>query len=519
MADISVDSFTKHPEVLECIKQLEDKFGGGGKNLVISDVVDGDGHQYVNLVQKGGGVLGVALVGYTYILEQMNIRFIRLAGTSAGAINTSLMTIIGARRGDLNGKQATVVNGNKKIAKSEKILEILCKLNFFDLVDGHPVARFIIQRFITHKNFNERLSKWMMGIVVTLITLVCLDFICLGLQHQIAVVSFFTKFFFVITGFFIMLLTIVLFYLNYLIHRLKDAGFGINPGDYFYDWIKKNMMENSVHTVSDLISVASTPVSDLSIRGQRAETVEDLSGDVTFITSEIVTQNKIEFPKMWNLFKKDKDELHPAGFVRASMAIPIFFESYFINNIPCREKEIKDAWQLLGESDPPSTARFVDGGILSNFPINLFYNPNVAEPRLPSFGIDLDDERDPKQFFAADIKPEVESEKDNLGKDANKWSIGGYLYRMFNTVRFYYDKDFLIKNQFFKKGIGTVPLEGYGWLNFFLKDNEKIEMFVLGAKAATKFLLEFDWDDYKKEGVKLRTNLKGEPLPNPVENK
>jgi NTE family protein len=166
----------------------------------------------------------------------------------------------------------------------------------------------------------------------------------------------------------------------------------------------------------------------------------------------------------------------------------------------------------LGEEDPPTTARFVDGGILSNFPINLFYNENVHQPRLPSFGIDLDDEKDPEEYFGVNSqKNTIESKnaKDDEGKHAESWSIGGYLYRMFNTVRFYYDKDFLIKNEFFKKGIGIIPLKGYGWLNFFLKDEAKIGMFVLGARAATKFLIEdFDWEEYKRGGVKLRNDFK-----------
>ena len=33
--------------------------------------MDKSGNYYVDLVQEGGGVLGIALVGYTYILEQM----------------------------------------------------------------------------------------------------------------------------------------------------------------------------------------------------------------------------------------------------------------------------------------------------------------------------------------------------------------------------------------------------------------------------------------------------------------
>ncbi|MEP7145301.1 MAG: patatin-like phospholipase family protein, partial [Ferruginibacter sp.] len=392
-SEISVDYFIRDIEVLNCLDQLEKSFGKNGERLIVSDVLDREGHQYVNLVQKGGGVLGIALVGYTYILEQMNIRFIRLAGTSAGAINTALMTVIGGEAGTITkeGKPERVVKGDKTQAKSEKILKVICELNFFDLVDGHPVARWIIKNFIKNKDFTTQLNKWITRTLVTLVALPVLDFICLGLQHQFPAVSILTKLLFVVTGFFIMLVTMAIFYLVFLLTRLKDAGFGINPGDFFYDWIKERMKENDVMSVSDLVSKASTPVPDLYLRVDNIEGTKGLEGDVTFIASELVTENKIEFPKMWELFRKDKDELQPAGFVRASMSIPIFFESYFIDAIPCTTDAIKKQWALLDEPDPPSVARFVDGGILSNFPINLFYNPNVVVPRLPAFGIDLDD--------------------------------------------------------------------------------------------------------------------------------
>src|ERR1700709_2802299 len=116
---LSSDDFTNHPEVLNCVKQLEAAFPAGGKPFIVSDVLDAEGNQYVNLVQKGGGVLGVALVGYTYILEKMGIRFIRLAGTSAGAINTALMTVTGAQPAPAengNGVKGEI-RGNKKIPK------------------------------------------------------------------------------------------------------------------------------------------------------------------------------------------------------------------------------------------------------------------------------------------------------------------------------------------------------------------------------------------------------------------
>ncbi|MBL4606157.1 MAG: patatin-like phospholipase family protein, partial [Flavobacteriaceae bacterium] len=117
--------FTNNPTILEIINNIP-----SGKRY--SDVEDEDGNQYVDLVQEGGGTLGIALVGYTYVLEKAGIRFFSLAGTSAGAINTIMMAGL----------------GEIKEPKSEKILDILSKKDLFDFVDGHPSVRGIINKAI-----------------------------------------------------------------------------------------------------------------------------------------------------------------------------------------------------------------------------------------------------------------------------------------------------------------------------------------------------------------------------------
>lgn len=476
---ITAEDFTNHSEVVNCLQQLDTEFSQGNRPFIVSDVLDEEGHQYVNLVQKGGGVLGVALVGYTYILEKMGIRFVRLAGTSAGAINTALMTVI----------------GEKKDAKSIQILKSICDLNFFDLVDGHPAARWIIKKFITHEDFTLKVKRWLSWILIFGVLIISGDFIFFGLQNMIPLLSIGTKISFALTGFYFLLIGLFIFYTSRLLRRLKNSGFGINPGNFFYDWIKQQLISNGVNTVSDLNKKAST-LPKLHLRTDNPESIDTLTADVTFITSELVTQSKIQFPLMCNLFreKANIDSLQPAGFIRASMAIPVFFESYFINNIPCESDEIKKAWlDTMNETDPPSEVRFVDGGILSNFPINIFYNPKVLVPRLPSLGIDLDD-----------------SKADDESKNAIRWTFMGYLGRMFNTIRSYYDKDFLLKNKVYEKGIGKIPLADFNWLNFFLKDEDKIKMFVLGAQAATKFLIEFDWSNYKDERTVMQVKLNAE---------
>ena len=477
--NLVTEDFINHAEVLQCIDQLNASFSPDGKQFIVSDVLDKDGNQYVNLVQKGGGVLGVALVGYTYILEKMGIRFLRLAGTSAGAINTALMTVI----------------GKKEDSKSIPILKSISDLNFFNLVDGQFAARWIIKKFITHKDFTIKLKSWLTWFLIVAGLLVAGDFIFLGLQNTFHSLSAITKIFFVLTGFYFLLTGLCIFYIERIFMRLKNTGYGINPGNYFYDWIKQQLISNGVYTVSDLNSKAAA-LPELHLRVDHPDGVTSLKGDVTFIASELVTQNKIQFPEMCFLFreKANIDTLQPAGFIRASMSIPVFFESYIINNIPCTTDEVKKAWMdVMDEPDPPSTARFVDGGMLSNFPINIFYNPKVITPRLPSFGIDLDD-----------TKP------DNTNKNATGWTLLGYFGRMFNTIRFYYDKDFLLKNKVYEKGIGKVPLANYNWLNFFLSDQDKIDMFVIGAKAATKFLIEFDWDSYKNDRSTMQVTLNKE---------
>jgi NTE family protein len=477
-SSLTVDDFIGDERIQTCLKKLHGKFNSAtGQPLIVSDTLDVHGNQYVNLVQKGGGVLGIALVGYTYILEEMGIRFLRLAGTSAGAINTGLMTVI----------------GNKEDAKSKKVLDYMCNLNFFSLVDGHPAARWLIKNFITNKEFSVRMQNWVFGIVLTIALLLLGDFVFLGLQTKYESLAFFTGLFFVLTGFFLLLLLVLVVYIRTLLKRLKDSGFGINPGDFFYDWIKTRLRENGVNTVTELNKKAGAPIPGLHLRTEHPEGIKGLDGDVTFIASEIVTQNKIQLPKMCHLFrlKNDIDQLQPAGFIRASMAIPVFFESYYINNIPCTTDEMRASWREFNEPDPPETARFVDGGILSNFPIDIFYKPEIAVPRLPVFGIDLDD-----------------SKPDDKRKNAAGWSFAGYFGRVFNTVRFYYDKDFLIKNKMFEKGIGKIPLSKYNWLNFFLKPNEMKDMFAIGAEAATNFLMAFNWEEYKAARSHYRDKIK-----------
>ena len=193
---------------------------------------------------------------------------------------------------------------------------------------------------------------------------------------------------------------------------------------------------------------------------------------------------------MYSLFRDTADQLHPAGFVRASMTfIPGFFELFLIDDIP-KTDAIRSAWTefFSAEMPVPDSVRFVDGGMLSNFPINIFYNPKRYSCDSPSFGIDLDDS-DPQPVKT---------------HDSSSWNLLSYIGRMFNTIRFYYDKDFLIKNNVFKKGVGSIKLAEFNWLNFFLSEEDKMNMFIRGAQQPAVFCKPSIGRNIRKKESKCR---------------
>ncbi|MEO8771251.1 MAG: patatin-like phospholipase family protein [Ferruginibacter sp.] len=483
-----------------CVAELNSELTKQNRKLKVSDVTDSDGHQYVNLVQKGGGVLGIALAGYTYVLEEVNIRFLRMAGTSAGAINTALMTAIGS---DENPKADK---------KSDGLLLILAELNMFSFVDGHPFAKWILQKIVSDGKYIKRLKAFLLNIGMLFLFLLISSLVSFGLETKLhwQYVPMLTRVLFVLLGFNLLVITYIIIFVINMLGRFRNSGYGINPGKVCLEWIREQLDKSIIPdgsrpaTIDDLEQKAGKLPSTLQWKPPNGEAVplkdKDITADITIITSELVTQNKLEFPKMWSLYKSvaDKNSIHPGDFVRASMSIPFFFESFIIDITATdrSSQEVKDAWKFHFLKEPcqiPLELRLVDGGALSNFPINIFFNPKIKEARLPSFGIDLDDA----------------GEKDNLGKDAGSWNVGSYCGRMLNTIRGYYDKDFLLKNKGFARGIGKVDLSDpkYNWLDFFASDQTKMDLFTAGAEAAKLFLLKFDWEKYKEERNAMRDDF------------
>ena len=525
------------------IEFLDKKFNG--KKLNVSDIKDKFGNQYVDLVQEGGGVHGVALAGYTYVLEKMGIRFMKMAGTSAGSINTLLLNAVYTKQEaeDL-GKP-----GNYYETRSEKVLEYLANKPLSEMVDGHPMWRRLLLNMFSG-------TVGMGGLIKGLTTLknraimagICLLLLVIG-ALGLAFYRELNLIFYVFKWMTILSSVILLACISYIIGRVvfvrllykHGEWLGINPGDDFENWIKEKVLEdNQIYDVNDLknkikeeadnfhyrydksrpatfINEPVTIVSenftsvlqkikdpavkvdevfdhltDFLARQGRFESESELyeyqmmldafeqrlaadesrtiSKELVIVSSDITHEVKVEFPGMHQMYWGDDYSISPAKYVRASMSVPFFFKPFQIDFNPGEMLTIKREWlqYMKVQKTMEPCALLVDGGMLSNFPINVFYNPEIPVPRKPTFGIKLeyDDDTAPKKI------------RTMLG-------LGG---KLVSTMRFFYDREFILKHDMYKKTVRSIDTGKIHWLNFNLTDEEKIELFFRGALTATLFL-------------------------------
>jgi NTE family protein len=80
---------------------------------------------------------------------------------------------------------------------------------------------------------------------------------------------------------------------------------------------------------------------------------------------------------------------------------------------------------------------------------------------------------------------------------------------IFNSARHVLDYQFLLTNPDYEKLIAKVDTGEHNWLNFSMPDEDKVDLFVRGAKAAEEFLNTFNWKDYKE----IRKELTKPVLP------
>jgi len=174
------------------------------------------------------------------------------------------------------------------------------------------------------------------------------------------------------------------------------------------------------------------------------------------VASDISRNEMLLLPRDIGKLGRRLDNLEVALAVRMSMSIPFFFKP-----VVMRESG-KEHW-------------IVDGGMLRNFPIDLFDSPAGQKPPWPTFGFLLCEE------------PREEH-------------IGGLISMaraMVNTMTTAHDREALERAD--KRRIVRIPVGNYNANNFKLDANDRAWLYNSGYQAARQFLdgpPPWDFDEY-----------------------
>jgi NTE family protein len=231
-------------------------------------------------------------------------------------------------------------------------------------------------------------------------------------------------------------------------------GTGIYKGDYARDWVCSQLKNLGVRTFGDLA------IDDDSLPAEQRYKLVVTVADVT--TGQLV-RLPWDYRRVYGL---DPDEQSVADAVRASMSIPFFFHPV----------------TLTGPTGLTST--LVDGGILSNFPIDSLDRTDRGRPRWPSFGVT--------------VLPNLPEGNDKVIPALAPIRLFGpphLLESVITTVLVGRDQAYLSQPWVDARTI-RVDSTDIGFLDFDISDSEIEALYAKGYGAAEKFLSSWDWDAY-----------------------
>ncbi len=363
-----------------------------------------------NLVLQGGGVLGPAHLGFVYGLEMAGIRFACVAGTSAGAIVALLMI---AARGA--GVQTPV---------AESILPHLSSMPASEFIDGPWRVRRLIKHALTTKQSN---------------------YFSLLPQSGAAM-------------------------------RRLLSHHGLNSGDRFLYWLDDLLARHfKLRTIRDLETVLQQTADNLS----ELLSTTVLHSDVLKINAVAMPLGmRFEFPEDRKILSRKYEMSSPAILARASMSIPFVFEPYKLelDSTEWRRRlhaDFEGVWSSKALSPVQSQrhASFIDGGLISNFPLDSFVGQS---DRLPTIGVAL------LSSDEVDLHPPTGSIRELLTFSA----------AMVNAARNCRDQEArrMARASSSKAKVALVDCRGHNWLDFFIEKQAMDELFGRGVSAAAQFL-------------------------------
>lgn len=225
---------------------------------------------------------------------------------------------------------------------------------------------------------------------------------------------------------------------------------GLYSSDYVHGWLRDELARLNVHTFGDLRRA--DPGADRNLALDRRYRLVVMATDVTHGR---LLRLPWDYPRLYGL---DPDEQLVADAVRMSLSIPLYFEPQHLTDTRRGERSV-----------------IVDGGVLSNFPIEIFDRTDGERPRWETIGIRLFPDlpaglTDVSPVFGLPLPPPIP-----------------LLTRVLVSALVGRDQTHLEQPGVRDRTI-AIDTSGFGITEFSLSGERRAELVARGAKAAQKFL-------------------------------
>lgn len=224
---------------------------------------------------------------------------------------------------------------------------------------------------------------------------------------------------------------------------------GMCKGAYLHSWLRDLLATKNVRTFGDM-----------KLPDPSSTLLPDQQSRLLVMASDISNGVLRRLPWDYEAFGIDSENVYIADAVRASMSIPFFYT-------PVRLKTARgdEVW-------------FVDGGMLSNFPITVFDRTDGRQPRWPTFGIKLSARPEASQGVAYHVHGALSLAEAMIG------TLTGFYDRMHVS-----DPSVCARTIF----VDTMKVRA---TDFDIDAATRQRLFDNGRVAAETFLKTWNWDTY-----------------------
>ena len=231
---------------------------------------------------------------------------------------------------------------------------------------------------------------------------------------------------------------------------------GIYEGRYLVEWLDGILMDLGARTFGDL-----------RIEDPNSSLPPERAYKLVIMTSDVTRGRLVRLPWDYPKYGLDADEQLVADAVRASMSIPFFYEPQ----------------RFYGRDDHGERVRsfMVDGGMLSNFPIEVFDRTDGKPPRWPTFGIKLSAKPSIPQLERFEVKGALGLARAMVGTMTN-----------FHDQMHIDDPSVLARTMF-------VDTQHVKATDFDIDEPSQDMLFTNGERGAGKFLSKWDFERYVAE--------------------